>query len=355
MSELKLKWGCCNQGKEGDKFIKCSRCNNIFHPECLIETSIDKYDVWICSLCMSLKPKGGKRDDTPVHPATPSEQEKGVTKRSKKRFAPSSSPESASQQSPLSHEDVREIIKSEIHSLVPELTKSLSGIFNSELRSIKEDIQCFKESMNFLNNQYEDFLKDQKLNTVHIEQLKSQNQELTSTVQDLSYRLNDLEQRARDKNVEIQCVPESRSENLINTLCKICEVVECPITEEQITRCTRIVKLDRSSARPRSIVAEFASNKHEDRFLAAVIKFNRSHPDGKLNTSHIDVKGPKKPIYVVEHLSPANKHLHAAARAKAKELNYKYVWVKNGRIFMRKTDHSEYKYIQNDLSLGKLE
>ncbi|CAG9113277.1 unnamed protein product [Plutella xylostella] len=106
MSELKLKWGCCNQGKEGDKFIKCSRCNNIFHPECLIETFIDKYDVWICSLCMSLKPKGGKRDDTPVHPATPSEQEKGVTKRSKKRFAPSSSPESASQQSPLSHEDI---------------------------------------------------------------------------------------------------------------------------------------------------------------------------------------------------------------------------------------------------------
>lgn len=40
-------------------------------------------------------------------------------------------------------------------------------------------------------------------------------------------------------------------------------------------------------------------------------------------------------------LSPVNKSLHAAARIRAKELNYKYTWINNGRIFMRKDDFGE--------------
>ena len=61
--------------------------------------------------------------------------------------------------------------------------------------------------------------------------------------------------------------------------------------------------------------------------------------------------GPRKSVYVSEHLSPANKSLHAAARLKAKELNYKFTWIRNGRIFVRKDESSEFILIRNTESL----
>lgn len=89
--------------------------------------------------------------------------------------------------------------------------------------------------------------------------------------------------------------------------------------------------------------------------LANVIKFNKHKQiTEKLNTSHLGFTGVKKPVFVVEHLSPTNKHLHAAARQKSKELNYKYVWVRNGQIFMRKTDTTEYIVVRNMETLQNL-
>lgn len=49
------------------------------------------------------------------------------------------------------------------------------------------------------------------------------------------------------------------------------------------------------------------------------------------------------------------KNVHAAARAKAKDLNYKFVWVKGGNVYMRKTESSEYKLIKSVESLSLLE
>ena len=62
----------------------------------------------------------------------------------------------------------------------------------------------------------------------------------------------------------------------------------------------------------------------------------------------------RRPIYVMEHLSPSLKSLHAATRIKAKEKGYKYVWIKSGRIYVRKTDSSEHKCVKNIESLNSL-
>lgn len=59
-------------------------------------------------------------------------------------------------------------------------------------------------------------------------------------------------------------------------------------------------------------------------------------------------------IYIVEDLSPSNKALHAATRIKAKEKNYKYVWLRNGKIFVKKSDGSDYILIKNMNDLNKL-
>jgi hypothetical protein len=64
--------------------------------------------------------------------------------------------------------------------------------------------------------------------------------------------------------------------------------------------------------------------------------------------------GDKKLVYVLEHLSPMNKKLHAAARHVAKDKNYKFVWIKQGRVFLRRAEADESIYIRNQDTLDKL-
>ena len=46
-------------------------------------------------------------------------------------------------------------------------------------------------------------------------------------------------------------------------------------------------------------------------------------------------------VYFNDHLTPKHKELFSAARTKKFNNNYKYLWTRNGRIFIRKTDVSE--------------
>ena len=47
---------------------------------------------------------------------------------------------------------------------------------------------------------------------------------------------------------------------------------------------------------------------------------------------------PEERVYINEHLSPGNKRLFAIAIKKKHELGFKFVWSRNGSIFMKKDE-----------------
>lgn len=188
-----------------------------------------------------------------------------------------------------------------------------------------------------------------------IQSLQTENVKLNSEVRDLKVRLSDMEQTARETNVEIQCVPEHKSENLISILKQLGTVVSRPIAESEILNIHRVSKIKPDSRRPKSIIVKLPSVRARDEILAAVVSYNKKNKNSKLNSTHLGIDGIKSPVYVSEHLTPANKALHAATRIKAKEANYKFVWVRNGRILVRKDENSAHVVvIRNQDSLASL-
>ncbi|CAH2088114.1 unnamed protein product [Euphydryas editha] len=138
-----------------------------------------------------------------------------------------------------------------------------------------------------------------------IRSLRSETETLRANNISLLKRLAQMDQQFRSSNIEIQCVPENKQENLINTMVQLGRVIKCPIDEAKIHYCARLAKMNGSSPRPRSILVKFNSSRLRDEFLAASSRFNKNNADDKLNTSHLGIGGAKKsPIYVVEHLSP---------------------------------------------------
>ncbi|CAH2097110.1 unnamed protein product [Euphydryas editha] len=196
--------------------------------------------------------------------------------------------------------------------------------------------------------------KDIEEKTAIIKTLQTDNANLQATVSDLSERLSALEQNMRENNIEINGIPESKSENLVNTISQLAKTVNQPFADDDFLHVTRVAKLNRDSARPRTVVVKLRSTRHRDALLAAVATYNRKNPKNKLSSSHLGVDGPSVPVFVSEHLSPANKSLHAATRKKAKEMAYKFVWVRGGRIYVRKDEFSQAKLIRNTMSLKNI-
>ncbi|XP_022824858.1 uncharacterized protein LOC111355305 [Spodoptera litura] len=234
------------------------------------------------------------------------------------------------------------------------INETIVGTISRELEPLRLEMQGMRDSMSFMNEKFEEIRKKQEISNERIMNLEAENAELKAAMGGMSERFVNLEQQSRSNNLEVQCVPENKNENVYKIITQLARVVKCEISDKDIPHCTRVAKSNSSSTRPRSIIVQLASPKLRDQLLAATIHFNKSNPQEKLNSSHLGYAGPKSPVYVAEHLSPTNRALHAATRIKAKEMNYKYVWVRNGRIFVRKNEGTEHIQIRNNSNLSRM-
>jgi hypothetical protein len=249
---------------------------------------------------------------------------------------------------------VEEVVQAQFSTMISELNKSMMSLVTKQLEPLKQSMHEIQDSMTFMNSRFEDIESEQADAKKAMCDLQADNTRMRTDIVELNQRLNNFEQQVRATNLELQCVPENKQENLISIVCGLASAVGSTLNESNIQNCTRIAKLHADNPRPRSIVVHLASPRVRNELLAATITFNKANPNDKLNSGHLGLPGTKTPVYLVEHLSPANKTLHAATRKKAKECGYKYVWVRDGRVYARKTDDSEYIYMRNMESLNKM-
>lgn len=355
MASTAQSWGCCadiNSSDINKEHINCIRCKKSFHFACqaIPEISADSeaYRKWKCSSCISLIPSASKNEVTPNRNVS--------TTRGNKRLALNSPPQST----PVTTEEVRaivqEVMKTEFASMLQQINSTILNIVNKELEPIKHDIRELSTSLDFHTEEFEEYQSEQKGLKITLKNLAEENNLLKNSIADLSLRVNYLEQQTRSNNIEIQCLPENKQENLYTVVKQLGSVVGCALKNDDILHCTRVAKLQATNTRPRSVVVQLASPRIRDNLLASTIDYNKVKKSNieKLNSADLGLAGDKKPIYVLEHLSPCNKALHAATRLKAKDKVYKFVWVRNGRIFVRKTAEADHILIKNLDSLNKL-
>lgn len=347
---------CCSISiVEGTSVVNCSSCQKPYHAACL--TNLLGSDFQLCQqyswLCPTCKPRTRNADNTPVRNTQGGDL--NITLRKKGTSANTTS-DVMPKEFPVTSTEVNRIMKKQIDDLMRHLNETLAQYVNKELKAITDKIDGLKTSVTFMNDKFEEMRTEFLLNTKVVSDIKKENEQLKSTVKDLSSRLNQVEQQARSSNLEIQCLPEYNNENLVTTVMNINRVISGDLVESNIHHVTRIAKQTPNNKRPKSIVVQFSSPRVRDNFLAASIKFNKNKTsEEKLNTGLLGIGGKKENVFIVEHLSPANKALHAATRIKAKSLGYQYVWVRGGRIFARKTDGADYKYIKDTETLDKLQ
>lgn len=223
----------------------------------------------------------------------------------------------------------------------------------NELKALHNKYDNILESVNFCSNQitsFESTLKNFDIKLTALEKISQENQILKTQVSQLSSRLESAEQQIRSNNIEINGVPEKENENLLLILERIGEHISKSITPTIVDHVYRASKF--SSNQPKSIIVKFTSRKEKDEILAAakLKRLNCRNPSGP----GFGIENVSKNLFINEHLTSFTKSLLRNAKSAARSRNYKYVWVRNNAVFVRKDDRAKAVRILSDNDLNKI-
>ncbi|KAL4713376.1 hypothetical protein ACJJTC_016844 [Scirpophaga incertulas] len=239
---------------------------------------------------------------------------------------------------------IRDEIKSSLTDIKTEI-KTLRNeydILKQSVSNINTEISCLQHSSQFQSDEH--VTLKQRVDDL----ARATNERTSSLAVSLQSRIDSLEQQARQTNVEICNVPERKSENLVGIVEAIGTAIRFPISKGDLVSVHRVPHAHQASDKPKNIIVKFSTRIQRDNILASYRNIK------SLRSDQLGIQGTPSTIYLNEHLTLQKKQLFRKTRETAKELHYKYVWIRNSTILIRENDDSPALAIRGDNDLSRL-
>lgn len=217
-----------------------------------------------------------------------------------------------------------------------------------DVKSIKEELKDLKSSSDFVSNRLDDFttkVADIENRVTGIEQLQETVTTLDAEIASLKFQLSASEQRSRLNNVEIKGIPLKKEENLFVIVEAISKAAKYSFPKTQINYLHRVPL---HGSKEKAIVVSFINRYVKEEFVAA------ARACKTLSAADVGFSGASQRVFVNDHLNAASKNLLNSAKLLAKEKNFSYVWVKYGKIHVRKDDSSPVFIVYRETDLNKI-
>jgi regulator of replication initiation timing len=206
-----------------------------------------------------------------------------------------------------------------------------------------------KNSVDFMSKQFDDFstqLRDivKSVNAISEENkvLKEQNIKLKNELTVVNKKINTIEQKLIGNHIEIIGVPEKTNEDcgkIVETISKTLG----EITSVEYAYRTR----SKIQNKPGKIVAVLYSNNSKKTLMDLA-------RNKKLKAKDIHTEWSNEGIYLNNVLTQTNSNLFYKTRMYAKKYNYKYVWFRDCKIFMRKDEKNKIIVIEDEYTLNNI-
>lgn len=162
------------------------------------------------------------------------------------------------------------------------------------------------------------------------------NEKLQTDITKIKAQLNKQEQLNLRNNVIIQGIPQKQNENLTDILKKIAEKLEV----QNINKFSAYrIGNDSGNNEYKPIKVEFGDENIKLKIMKSKNRFHLTSRDLGYNEN--------KKVYLNHDLTPTNLELYRAARIHKKNKDYKFLWINNGNILMRKDEHSRVILVQD--------
>ncbi|KOB51833.1 Zinc finger DNA binding protein [Operophtera brumata] len=255
--------------------------------------------------------------------------------------SPASAPAPAGASEPASLEAVLKEVK--------DLRRQLVGLptLIQDVKSIKDELKELKSSCDFANNRLDGFaikIAEVENRVTSVEQLQATVVSLETDVSSLKSQLSASEQRSRLNNVEIKGVPLKKDENLFSIVEVICKATNYSFPKTQINYLHRVPL---HGSKEKAIVVSFINRYVKEEFVAS------ARACKTLSAAALGFTGTSQRVFVNDHLNAESKNLLNKTKSAAKEKNFNYVWVKYGKIHVRKNETSPAFIVYRESDLNK--
>uniref|UniRef100_A0A2A4J0K9 PHD-type domain-containing protein n=1 Tax=Heliothis virescens TaxID=7102 RepID=A0A2A4J0K9_HELVI len=330
--------GGCNETLTDLQTIKCTSCNEEFHLQCVNIVQNDFPYVaakWICPTCTGKLPRGDNTNKS-VRPSLPSDESINVNSqpRSFKR---------ANSDSPI-------FISDNDTNALNSLTREIR-LMRHDMSQIKTQLNELTTSIKTCNSRldsYDDRITQSENKIIALEtQANKHILELNDTISQLRDQLNAQAQEAMSNEIEIMGISEPKNENVKHTVLLTAAKIGVDLKDDDVDWVSRIgighksATGDFSAKFPRPIIVRLLRrNKRDELIKAAKTRKN-------LDSKDIVSEGPTGRVFINEHLTKQNRRLFRDARTKAQGKGFKFCWIRNGQILLRKKEGMATIRIQN--------
>ncbi|XP_059047273.1 uncharacterized protein LOC131842726 [Achroia grisella] len=241
-------------------------------------------------------------------------------------------------------ESIAESIKNAVNTTIDTQVAKLTSSITESLQNISSRLSDIEKSLNHVSEGHDSLESRVKsLEECILHEDSTQHQMAA-----LENKIDQMEQQARQCNIEIANLPERRDENIIFLLDKIGAVIKHPIKPVDVISAHRVPHMDKKNAHPKNLVVKFVSKILRDNIIIAARAMKG------IKSDQLSITGTPRNIYINEHLTPKNKYIFRASREAGKKHGFKHIWVKHGTILARQTDSSPIFAIRNESDINKI-
>lgn len=199
---------------------------------------------------------------------------------------------------------------------------------------INEKLDKLTDSVQFLSSKYDELKKNlkglydnQEVMDKSLCKVQKDNKKLKKEVLELTEKVDSLERGALECSMNFYPLVETKDENLKKIVQLVCLSAGVDLKDEEIHTLYR--RKRRKNGNPGDVVLKCSSVVLRDRIIDGVKKKKVMHTD-------INIKCQFGRIYGNEELTTTAKDIYYAALKLKKDLQWKYLWVKGGKIYLRK-------------------
>ena len=216
------------------------------------------------------------------------------------------------------------------------------------------EIKAKLDTIEFLTKEQEDLKKENEALKTRMTTLEDRMQTLENkevkykkieqTIETMSNTSREKEQYDRNRNLEIGQLDWMENEKLPEVIQRVAENFNVQnFRQEQIETAHRIPNRDKD--KPSVLIIQFKHRESRNQWLEQKKRI--------VTNDNIYRNGNRRRVYLNENMTPYYKNLFWKTKNYARSNNIKYVWFKNGKIMMRRSElDKEVRVVRNDEDLN---
>lgn len=199
----------------------------------------------------------------------------------------------------------------------------------TKIEELISSVEFMGKQFDVFNKKVDSMLSEIKVLKIENEKIANENKYLSSEVSSLKLKIDNIEQFNLNKYIDITGIPQTTNENCSEI------VKQIGLKTNTTVNVIEAKRIYISNSKNSIIVAKLETTEMK-RTLIRNSKISKLSANNILSTWSNEIK-----VYVNERLTKDRRTLFGQARRTGKDKQFKFIWVNNGDILMKKDENSK--------------